>query len=256
MFAITLSLVACDEGGGEGEAKTPSRSSDLAGKHYEEVISIFKERGFSNIKTEPIDDLIFGWLTKDGEVEDVSINGNVEYSPGKWISNDAEIIIRYHTFPSTDENDTNDSVVNNTPSKSPSSTNPETQEKPMTVKTSSDLANLLSIRDPLDPFVKEFARKYKGKTIEFDGNIAFMSNHGSYKTRYDILIYAGDYSETTALGPSFQFVDVNIHDLNLVGNNIPDSLHTGHNLHIVAKVVGYNESSGLFELKPISTKVR
>ena len=241
---LCLSLVACDQDGHEGEAKTPSGSSVMAGRNYKDVVAIFEEKGFTNIKTEPIEDLIFGWLTKDGEVEEVSVGGNVNYSPDKWVPADTEVIIRYHTFPTDDVEETNP----------PETTKPT--EEILTIKNCPDLMTLLSLKDPFDPFVKEFANKYKGRTIEFDGNIAYMSNHGSYKTRYDILIYAGDYSETSASGPNFQFVDVNMIDLNLVGDNIPDYIGKGDNIHIVARVGKYNENSGLFELDPISTEVR
>ncbi|MEQ6389298.1 DUF4839 domain-containing protein [Bacillaceae bacterium S4-13-58] len=43
-----------------------------------------------------------------------------------------------------------------------------------------------------------------------------MMQHGNYKTRYNILILAGDYGETTFSGPNFQFENVNVVlDLNL-----------------------------------------
>jgi hypothetical protein len=71
------------------------------------------------------------------------------------------------------------------------------------------------------------------------------------------LILAGDYSEDSASGPYFQFVDVNIvWDLNLTGDNIPDSIGAGDNLHILAAVEDFNESNGLFHLKPIETVFR
>ena len=262
---LCFSLVACGNDSHAGEAKTPSGSSAMEGRNYEEVVEIFEEKGFTNIKTEPIEDLIFGWLTKDGEVEEVSVGGDVDYSPDKWVPADTEVIIRYHTFPVDDAEETKSTeaveeaetptVETNPPETTPPETT-EPAEEILTIENCPDLTTLLSLKDPFDPFVKEFASKYKGCIIEFDGNIAFMSNHDGYKTRYDILIYAGDYSETSASGPSFQFNDVNMFDLNLIGDNIPDYIGTGNNLHIVAEVGKYNENSGLFELDPISTEVR
>ena len=262
---LCVSLVACGSDSHAGEAKTPSGSSSMEGRNYEEVVVIFEEKGFTNIKTEPIEDLIFGWLTKDGEVEEVSVGGDVDYAPDKWVPADTEVIIRYHTFPADDAEETKPTeaveetetptVETNPPETTPPETT-EPAEEILTIENCPDLTTLLSLKDPFDPFVKEFASKYKGCIIEFDGNIAFMSNHDGYKTRYDILIYAGDYSETSASGPSFQFNDVNMFDLNLIGDNIPDYIGTGNNLHIVAEVGKYNENSGLFELDPISTEVR
>ena len=260
-FALCLSLIACGGNNHEGEVKTPSASSELEGRSYEEVIEIFTEKGFTNIQTEVIEDLIFGWLTKDGEVEDVSVGGDVDYSADKWVPADIEVVIRYHTFPQDDEEaketepaenttETEESVVETEPVEETE----EPVEKILTIENCPDLKTLLSLKDPFDPFVKEFATKYKGCSIEFDGNIAYLSNHGTYKTRYDILVYAGDYSETSVVGPSFQFVDVNMFDLNLIGDT--DEIGMKDNIHIVAKVGKYNENSGLFELDPISTQIR
>ena len=100
---LCFSLVGCGENSHEGEVKTPAGSSDMEGRNYEDVITIFEENGFTNIKTEPIDDLIFGWLTKDGEVEEVSVGGKVDYSSNKWVPADTEVVIRYHTFPEDEE---------------------------------------------------------------------------------------------------------------------------------------------------------
>ena len=94
----------------------------------------------------------------------------------------------------------------------------ESNQEILTVKNNEDLAAVLAVKDETDPIIGEFAKKYAGRTIEFDGNIANMMQHGNYKTRYDILIYAGDYSETTAIGPNFKFEDVNVFDLNLTGS--------------------------------------
>jgi hypothetical protein len=130
-------------------------------------------------------------------------------------------------------------------------------EQILTVENNEDLAVLLADVSPDLDKVEGFAAKYKGRTIEFDGNIASMSNHGSYKTRYDILVYAGNYSKISTIGPNFQFKDVNIvSDLHLTGANIPDTLGVGRNLHIVASVEGFNRVQELFFLKPISTEVR
>lgn len=130
-------------------------------------------------------------------------------------------------------------------------------EQTLTVENNQDLAALLAGSASDGDMVEAFAAKYKGKNIEFDGNIATMSNHGSYKTRYDILIAAGDYSTSKMTGPNFQFQDINIvSDLHLTGANVPDSIGKGQNLHITATVEGYNRAQGLFFLKPVSTKVR
>lgn len=128
-------------------------------------------------------------------------------------------------------------------------------EKILTVENNADLAALLAAKDDFKMY-KEFVTKYQARTIEFDGNIAFMGPHGTNKTRFDILIYGGNYAATPMTGPSFQFNDVNIvSDLHLTGSNIPDTLGAGRNLHIVAKVESYSKGD-LILLDPISTQVR
>jgi hypothetical protein len=131
------------------------------------------------------------------------------------------------------------------------------EDEPLTVENNADLAALVTITDPSVPAVGEFAAKYRGRTIEFDGNIAYMNAHGSYTTRYDLLIMTGDYSATASSGPNFQFRDVNItNDLHLTGSNIPETIGTGNNLRIVARVGDYNSTQELFFLEPVSTEVR
>ncbi len=67
---------------------------------YEEVISQLEKQGFTNIKTETINDLVLGWLTKDGAVESVSIDGATSFSSSSRFLPDVEIVIVYHTFKS------------------------------------------------------------------------------------------------------------------------------------------------------------
>ncbi|WP_170977745.1 DUF4839 domain-containing protein [Blastococcus sp. CCUG 61487] len=143
------------------------------------------------------------------------------------------------------------------PTSSASAPTTPAPEATLTVENNADLAALVALRDPGAAEVGEFAAKYRGRTIEFDGNITALANHGSYTTRYDLLINTGDYSTTSSLGPSFKFEDVNItNDLHLTGPDIPDAIGVGDNLRIIARVVEYNSNSQLFLLKPVSTQVR
>jgi len=249
----------------EGEARTPGGPSHQQGEDYKDVVADFEENGFVNIKTEALEDLIFGWIKKDGEVESVSVDGDEDYIENGWYPNDVEVIITYHTFPEKESTETTveTEVAKETEVVEETESTEETQEEVteveeeiLTVENSEDLAALLKVSDTFDPFVSKFAKEYKGRIIEFDGNIAHMMNHGDYSTRYDILIYVGDYSETTAIGPSFKFEDVNIFDLTLTGSDIPDTIGIGTNLRITAEVIEFHENSGLFFLKPISTGIR
>lgn len=125
-----------------------------------------------------------------------------------------------------------------------------------TVENNDDLAAVLLTKNEFDPIIKEFVEKYIGKTIEFNGNIISINNHNNYKTRYDILILAGDYSKTHVVGPNFQLSDVGVSDLGIKDLYLPKFVSAGNNIHIIAKVEKYDEKSGLFKLDPISIKAR
>ncbi|WBC15421.1 DUF4839 domain-containing protein [Micromonospora sp. WMMA1998] len=84
-----------------------------------------------------------------------------------------------------------------------------------------------------------------------------MNHHGDDKTRYDILVFAGDRIESGVTGPNFQFNDVNItSDLGLTGSNIPDTIGVGQKRRITAEVEGYTGDQDLFLLDPVSAEVR
>jgi hypothetical protein len=73
-------------------------SIEFEEKNYQDVVVELQKNGFINIKTEPKKDLVFGWLTKDGEVDNVKINGIDDFSRGTKFPEDANIIVTYHTF--------------------------------------------------------------------------------------------------------------------------------------------------------------
>ena len=134
--------------------------------------------------------------------------------------------------------------------------NKDDAEEVLNVNNCEELAALLSLKDEFDPSIAEFASKYQGRTIEFDGNVAYVSPHEGYNTRFDYLIYAGDYSESEVSGPSFQFEDVNYYDLHLEGDNVPDTFDVGLNIHVVAKIEEYDSGTGLFKLNPVKITIR
>lgn len=129
----------------------------------------------------------------------------------------------------------------------------EAEDVTLTPENSADLAALLALSDYCDASIAEFADSYRGQTIAFPGNIAAMGPHGNAKTRFDILVGAGDYSETSAPGPAFQFRDVNTtYDLHYVGDT-PGTIGVGTNLDITAEVLEYEPNTCLFLLEPIAT---
>ena len=257
-FALSLLLflttfVACGSVP-EGEIRVPASADEFEGENYKDVVTRFQMAGFTNISTEPIEDLITGWLVKDGEVEEVSINGKTSFGSSASFEPNAIIIIRYHTFPSNvEETNANENVENEDNETQESTSNPVNEEI-LTVDNCPELKEILCSSD-YSKF-DAFANKYAGRIIEFDGFVADLMPYEDYKTRYKFLIYVGDSIETYSGGPSFQFVDVNYYDLHLVGENIPDSVQEGTKLHIKARVVEFNFNTGLFRLDPVETSAR
>ena len=247
ILLLCMSLTGCGGENHEGEAKTPSGSSAMAGRNYQDVVEEFEESGFTNIKTVPLDDLITGWLTEEGEVKEVSVGGDIDYSADKWVPEDTEVLIVYHTFPVEENKDTN--------LEDESKTKNEINEV-WTIENSPELAAVLALKNENDSKISEFAQNYKGETIEFDASVRSITNHDGYTTRYNVLVSAGDFDTNTQQGPNFQFCDVNYYDLGLEDMDVENVLSVGQNIHVIAEVGEYNEDNTLFELKPVLVTIR
>ena len=99
---ICTMVIGCDETVVTG-IYPPISADDCEGMMYEEVAAAFETAGFSNIEYEIIDDLITGWLTKDGEVERVTLDGNDDFDTNDLFDESTVLTISYHTFPLDDE---------------------------------------------------------------------------------------------------------------------------------------------------------
>ena len=58
--------------------------------------------GFVEITTKKNTDLVTGFITKDGSVEKVSINGDSDFEEGDIFSEEAAVVVTYHTFEDKD----------------------------------------------------------------------------------------------------------------------------------------------------------
>lgn len=73
-------------------------SKDAKKMICEDLVSELEEAGFVNISTVVIKDLIIGVLVQKGAVEEISINGDTEFSEDASYRPDAEIVITYHDY--------------------------------------------------------------------------------------------------------------------------------------------------------------
>lgn len=175
----------------EGEIQPPYSSSTAKGKNYTDVEKVFKKSGFDNIQLEKVEDLIFGWLNEDGEVKEVSIDGETEFTTSKWFPQDAEVVIRYHTFPARDDAE---APGESTKSENVTPAANNAEENPV----SPDDANATTdnTKDALSYTTNDSAAAKKGDT----GIYAYKSRGGSYTIYYII-----DFDE----GYVYRFVDGN-----------------------------------------------
>lgn len=236
---------------GEDEAPIPQSAADCKYENYADVQQELEAAGFTNITFEILYDIELGW-TDEGEVDSVSVDGNAEFEKNDIFKKDALIVITYHM---NEEDDPNGPAETEPPETEPTE-QPEETEPPvanLTAENCPDLANLLALRDPSDPSVAAFVSEYSGRVIEFDGCITNMQNHGSFTTRWDVLLGAGDFEPNSMRGPNFRLTDVAFYDMNVSGG---DSVYAGLNVHIVAEVGQYNPNTTLFELDIISMEIR
>lgn len=248
---LAVTITACDDTTSD-KIHAPMNASDVSNSKYQDVVSQFKKSGFTNVTTKEIDDLIIGFLTEDGEVEEVSIAGNTTFSTSDAFAADVPVVVSFHTFPKQDSMTADPS---SSAAEGPSNS-PIANAQNITVDNNEEFRALIESPQPDNATVEQFVSKYKGRTIEFDGNVADVAPYKSYKTRFDFLIYAGDYNPNSAHGPSFKFADVAYYDLHLTGANIPDSIGTGQNLHIVAEILEYNSAQEVLFLEPVTTSAR
>lgn len=80
------------------EISIPFSARSLRKKNYIDVGDQLQSLGFTEIYERPIEDLTTGWITKDGSVESVSIDGNTAFKKNYIYKYDVKIIIDYHTF--------------------------------------------------------------------------------------------------------------------------------------------------------------
>lgn len=271
VLLIVFPVAACGGSDVPGQVSPPLSASEVKGKKYQDVVTRFENAGFTNVTTEAVADLVIGWFAGDGEVKDVSIAGDSDYTKNEKFARDAPVVIRYHTFPAK-ESATPEAAGTPTDQPSPSSSPqspavptpeegssvPEATSTPgnLTVENNSDLAALLSLKDPGDPSIAAFASKYQGRIIEFDGCVAAVARHGSTKTRFDYLLSAGNYDPDSALGPNFQFYDINYYDFHFPADNSPGSVPVGTNLRFTAEVGKYDSKTTLFQVRPVKTSMR
>ncbi|MFF3934160.1 DUF4839 domain-containing protein [Streptomyces hirsutus] len=151
------------------------------------------------------------------------------------------------------ESDKSTAAANEKPSATPTPTAAESAATEIiTPENNPEFAALLTA-DTCDDTNLNFATKYEGRTVAFDGSIRHMAR---YSTGYHFLLGPGDEGPQTTVGPSFKYTDVTISDLKLTGEKIPATVAAGDKFRFVAEVGEFNSTQCLFYLDPVSTETR
>ena len=210
-----------------------SSSSEFKGKNYKNVVTQLHKAGFTNIKTEALDDLVTGLLKKDGEVEGVKIDNITNFGSDTKFSKEAKIIITYHTFPKENESDATISVDDNTEDinkgdlensveDNSESTNTEKEsiyEKGYRVRFQDyDICYLIdedehtiSIFDTIEEYTDVYTSVYTGdfnNGINFDWNGLKMRAHYNYVDNdATLIIYDESGNENKALNLGVDIIE-------------------------------------------------
>ena len=263
LIGLLLVFAGCDDSDeDDGKIEVPFSSEDAADDMlYPDAENELTDSGFTNIKAVPIEDLITGWLTKDGEIESISIDGDTEFTNGERYDPVAEIEIQYHTFPSdTDDEGTESEAEESSEgpetddSQSEFETDKEDEEVPnITVDNNPEFAAVLSNRTDDDSSYIAFAEKYNNQIIEFDGHVEYLDLAENYKTRWEALIVSGDWAgwESVYTGPVFKTRDFNMQEVKFEG-----LMETEMNVHVAGRIMEYNEAQQLFFIDPITITQR
>lgn len=183
---------------GEGEAAVPASASDFKYDNYQDVQKELEEAGFTNITTEILYDIIWGW-TYEGEVDSVSIDGRTNYEKGEVFKLDAPIVITYHM---KEEDDPNKPVEIDPPKDETTETKPsedETAKSPVFYSTNT--------RDTVDDGnAGVYSYKSKGGSydiywiIDFDEGYVYYFTEGNGESTCDRLkIDSGDLNTAVTI---------------------------------------------------------
>jgi hypothetical protein len=236
---FTLLLIGCGERKEGKEADNrinpPVVASDVENKNYKDVVTQFKDAGFTNVTTVE-NHVTTDQITKDGTVETVFINGSNSFSTDDKYEKSAEVIVRYYTADAA-TNSSEDAIG--------------TESNPINLDNSPIFRKVMyfDIASNSDSYKDFFADK--GKVIEFDGHVLYFSQHGDDETRFDVTILA-QYNGND-IGPKFLYEDVSIQDMNLQDG--VDTISPGIDVHVVAKINEYDETTVVVKLDPVSTTI-
>lgn len=160
---------------GEGETAVPASASDYKYDNYEDVQQSLVSVGFTNITTEILYDIVWGW-TEEGEVDSVSIDSRTDFEEGEVFKQDAPIIITYHMK----EEDDPSKVTETEPPKTEPTQAPEEKEPAEVVETETANTEIFEPQVTEDKSVFYSTNDSETARQGNSGVFAYKSSGGSY----------------------------------------------------------------------------
>lgn len=177
-------------------------------------------------------------------------------APGAAVTGAPQLTVDRSCSPGP-ETSTPSTPTETTPATQATSATEPTADPVLTKSGNRDFAEFLNVGDGCDPPVGPFVEDHEGETIKFNGSISNLAPHGDAKTRYDILVAPGDDGPNTTRGPNLIFEDVGVLDLQIEGDDVPDTISEGDRFLFEAKLESYSGEGGcLVLLDPVSTVAR
>ena len=193
----------------QDELKMKNNKSEYVYKNYKEVIKNLENLGFTNIKENPMYDIIFG-ITEEGEVDNVTINGSDTYKRGDIFKKDTEVVVSYHlkkeNDPSRNNENTNKENINTS---NENQTNTENNTANVQENNNKETYNFFTTND--NETAKKgnygkFSYVKKGKEyniywiIDFNEGYVYNFTEGNGETTYErIKIKSGNLNDGVEL---------------------------------------------------------
>lgn len=126
----------------------------------------------------------------------------------------------------------------------------------ITIENDPEFAALLQTTSPDD--ISSFVEKHRGDIIEFDGHIANIAPSNGRRTYLDILLYAWNYQgpDQAVPGPNFKFNEIQPMTDSAFKPFNGEDIRQGQNVHIKARIGGFNQQQELLNITPIEIQPR
>lgn len=158
--------------------------------NYKDAEKVLKNEGFTNIKTVGLNDMVFGIIDTENQVESVSIDGNASFTDYSRFDKSADVTIKYHCYdPNSSSTKSTSKESDKKTAKENSNDNENTNEEEF-----EDFSNNSSYEMPMKAVVVCITNYY-ADDISIDGNKKDMSKYHSYDDMSGFYFKVLDYGK-------------------------------------------------------------